>query len=136
MNSNEFVIYLNDKNNLLENYEYNLDKVCQERVYNNSLKDISDINEEKKNNEIGDNKEKFKKELNRDDETKIKLKKIHQEIDSIKNTILMNNFNFQTSNNNSNKNSNKNSNINIIKKMKLRKYILNENVNSDNDDKT
>ena len=127
LNSYEFVMYLNDKKNLLENYEYNLDKVCKERVNNNILKDINDINKEKKNNAIENNKVNIKTELDRDDDAK--LKKLHQEIDSIKNKILMNNFNYQTSNNNSNNNSNKN----IIKKMKLRKYIFNENANSDND---
>ena len=109
--SEEFIQYLNDKNNLLENYEYNLDKVCKERIninykYNNQIKE-----EENKNNNNENNKKDIFKE-----EMESKLIKLHKEIDDIKNKIYSNNtYNYENEQNN-----------NKIKNVKLRKMILNE----------
>ena len=109
MTSNEFIAYLNDKNNLLENYEFNLDTICQKRI---SVKNKdNDINDEKLNN----NNHFEKKEISKEKEEIIaKMEKIHQEIDDIKNNILMN--------------ENKPKGINKIKKMKLKKLLFNENI--------
>lgn len=109
MTSNEFIAYLNDKNNLLENYEFNLDAICQKRI-SVKIKD-NDINDEKLNN----NNHFEKKEISKEKEEIIaKMEKIHQEIDDIKNNILMN--------------ENKPKGINKIKKMKLKKLLFNENI--------
>ena len=122
LNSNEFAKYINDKNNLLEKYDFNLDKVCQERVNNNLYIKNNESKEEDKNynknkNDILEIKEIVNNDLVKE-EIGTKINKLHQEIDTIKNDILTNNINYQKNRKN------------IKKKMKLRKYIFNENINN------
>ena len=115
MTSNDFVLYLKDNNNLLENYNFDLEKVCQERVNKNYINKSIELTErDKKRNMI--KSDLIKEEIN------VKLRKVHKEIDDIKNELTINNNKeekeiIQPS-------SNKNKKINI------RNLILNEEINS------
>ena len=122
MGSIDFFNYINDKNNLLEKYEYNLDTVCQERVYNsvkplNNIKEMTII-EENKNNHIK-TEDNIKNDIVKE-EMEAKLNKLHEEIDNIKNQL--------TNNNDKENNHEKNKGNNKINKIKM---VLNEDLNSE-----
>ena len=109
MTSDDFLFYLNDNNNLLENYDYNLDKVCQERVNINFLnKNLKQSESNKKiifeNNNMYKN-DLFKEEIN----VKLKNKEINYNNDM---NILYNNNEFTPSNSKIKKNGIKNSTVN------------------------
>ena len=115
MNSVEFVNYLNDKNNLLEKYENNLDEICEKRINKNYSETIS---ENKSNSESFNENDLMKEKI------EIKIEKLHQEIDDMKNTILTNNSINKT---------NKNNHENKAKKFNIKKLILNDNINNKKD---
>ena len=112
MNSEEFINYLNNKNNLLENHDNNLDKICKERLNKNYSENVSEINS---NSEIITENDLVKEKI------EIKIEKLHHEIDDMKNSIITNNrINKTYKNNNYNKNK--------PKKLNIKNLILNDNM--------
>ena len=120
LKSTEFISYINDEHNLLENYDFNLDKVCQERVNANCLKKNLAIQE--KNKKFRDKNAKtdlFKEEIS------VKLRKLHQEMDDIRNIL-----NSQGSNEYTERYEYSQPKTHTNKKLNLRKLIINEEINS------
>ena len=115
MSSPEFNLYLNDNRNLLENYGYNLDKVCEEKI----TKTITNQKNLNNNNNKLNNKNIFKTNPNKGEIT-TKLEKLHEEMDNIKKEMLI------TSENERNQNQINNSKY---KKMILRNLILKKDDN-------
>ena len=110
MSSPEFNLYLNDNRNLLENYGYNLDKVCEEKI----TQKITNQKNLNNNNNTLNYKNTFKTNSDKGEIT-TKLEKLHEEMDNIKKEMLI------TSENERNKNQ---LNNNKYKKKILRNLIL------------
>ena len=120
LRSTEFISYINDENNLLENYDYNLDKVCQERVNANCLKKNLVIQE--KNKKFKDRNAKsdiFKEEIS------LKLRKLHKEMDDIKNIL-----NSQGNDEFSERNEYSQPRTHTNKKSNLRNLVINEDIST------
>ena len=122
LKSTEFISYINDENNLLENYDYNLDKVCQERINANYLKKNLVIQEKNQKFRDGDRNAKsdiFKEEING------KLRKLHKEMDEIKSIL-----NSQGSNEYTERYEYSQPHTHTNKISNLKKLIINEDISS------
>jgi len=120
LRSTEFISYINEENNLLENYDYNLDKVCQERVNANYLK---------KNLVVQEKSKKFKDRNSKSDifkeEISLKLRKLHKEMDDIKSIL-----NSQGKNEYTERYELSQPNTHTNKKTNLKNLVINEEIST------
>ena len=120
LRSTEFISYINDENNLLKNYDYNLDKVCQERVNGNCLKNNLVVQEKsKKFKDRNFKSDIFKEEIS------LKLRKLNKEMDDIKSIL-----NSQGKNEYTERYELSQPNTHTNKKTNLKNLVINEEISS------